>query len=345
MTITGAALLEKIAAAGLYGKGGASFSVAKKWQRLATAANPKKYIVCNASEGEPDVKKDFYILQHFPEKVIQGMLLAMDFFGSQEGYINFNKNYYQQLRNKIDPLLAETAKAGRVIHVFEEEPKYIGGETGALLNAIEGKPVQPRTVASPSLQGIFGVPVLLQNVETYYDIALVAAGEYRQQRFFTLAGGKNPGVFALADTLTAAEVLAATENQPDFPYFLQIGGGASGTVIRAEQAATTKVDGCALVKIYPLSLTPLQVIQPWLAFYAQESCGKCAACKNNSQKLWDFVKNLQDSSEIPWQQFPALFRVLRLGSLCGLGKNLPNSIETYANNVLQLNLSGSVSAR
>lgn len=333
-------LLQQIEAARLVGRGGGSFPVARKWQRFLSVSAAHKLIVCNASEGEPDVKKDFFILEKYPEKVLEGMVLAMNFFQTNEAYINFNKGYYQQLRLKIEPLLAVCQEKGFTIHIFEEKPSYIGGETGALLNAIEGKAVQPRiTPPSASLQGIFGQPVLLQNVETFYDIALVARGEFQQQRFYTLVGGNNPGVFALPNQFTVAQVLQATHNVPNFAYIVQVGGGASGIVIRSDQATQTPVEGCGLVKIIPAQTEALTLLKDWFSFYNRESCGKCVPCRRGSTQLWEMVKDLTDSSQIPWQEFPKIFRILRKGSLCGLGQNLPNSVETYAKNVLQLDLS------
>ena len=112
-------LLSKIEVAGLVGRGGAAFPVHRKWQRIKSLANSKKYVVCNASEGEPSVKKDFHILQNFTAEVIKGMVLTMDFLETKEAYININKNYYQELKNKIDPLIAVCQKNGHIINIFD----------------------------------------------------------------------------------------------------------------------------------------------------------------------------------------------------------------------------------
>lgn len=327
-------LLAKIAAAGLVGRGGSAFPAAKKWERMVSLKNPKKVVVCNASEGEPGVKKDFHILKNFPEKMIKGMLLTMDFLGSKDAYININKDYYQATKSKLDPLIALCREKGYIINIFEEQPSYIGGETGALLNAIEGKKTQPRPdKPSPSVTGIFGAPVLLHNVETFYDIARVAADEYKSTRFSTILGGPKEGTFEVKNEEMIANILKETNNYPDFPFFVQIGGEASGEVLTSEQIETAQLSGCGSIRIYPKETTAKEFLSKLFNFYVKESCGKCTPCRDGSWQLKQMIDQLE-GEEIPWAKISPIIRVMDKGAYCALGSSIVKPVRSYAKNIL-----------
>ena len=328
-------LLAKIAAAGLVGRGGAAFPVHLKWQRIKSVASPKKYVLCNASEGEPGVKKDFHILQNFTAEMFKGMILAMDFLETKEAYLNINQDYYRQLKAKIDPLVAICQKNGHIINLFEEEPSYLGGETGALLNAIEGKKTEPRPASpSPSLAGIFGNPVLVHNVETFYDVARVATGTFQATRFSTISGVKNPGVYEVATTQKVAAILRATENYPDFPFFAQIGGGASGEVITAEQAEERELIGCGSIEVFPLKTKVQEFLSKLFSFYVKESCGKCTPCREGSWQLQKIITTLTEESEIPWDKIAPIIQAMDQTSFCDLGRSIVLPVRSYAKNIL-----------
>ncbi len=332
-------LLAKIEQAGLVGRGGAAFPVHLKWKRIKDLPDPKKYVVCNASEGEIGVQKDLYILQNFPEKVIKGMLFAMDFLSTKEAYFYINKNYYQKLKEKIDPLLAACREKGYLINVFVEEPSYIGGETGALLNAIEGKKTQPRfEKPSPSIKGIFGCPVLLHNVETLYDVARVAMDEFEKTRFSTMLGVKNEGVYKVETDEKVAEALRKTNNYPDFEFFVQVGGGASGEVFTSEQAETVDINNCGSIEIYKIETTSLQFLNKIFNFYEKESCGICTPCRDGSWQLKELLKNLDENSEIPWSKISPIIEVMEKTSFCALGKSIAPPVRSYAKNVLGMEI-------
>lgn len=329
-------LLRQIAQAKLTGRGGAAFPVADKWQRIQEHQSEKKYVVCNASEGEPGVKKDFYILQHFPERVIQGMVLAMDFLGTKEAYLYLNRDYHAELKERLEPLFKQALAKGFLINLFLENPSYIGGESGALLNTIEGKKTQPRNKPpSPSITGINGAPVLLHNVETFYDIALVAAGKYLGQRFVTISGGQNDGVFALKEDLSVAEALRLTANESNQAVLVQVGGGASGPVFSQEQLTEAKLTGCASLEIYPASSSAKQLLQQWADFYATESCGKCTPCREGTWQVQRLVRELgdQEPTEAWWQTVLSLARTMQESSICGLGQSLIIPLQSYYENI------------
>lgn len=330
-------LLIKIKEAGLVGRGGASFPVHLKWQRLLETDAAEKYVVCNVSEGEPGVKKDFYLLQHEAKKVLAGLQLALDFLDSKTAYFNFNADYWRQLESDLEPQLAELRSVGYQLHIFEEEPSYIGGETGALLNAIEGKRTEPRLKPpSPSLTGINGRPILLHNVETLYDVYLVDQNLYQGDRFYTIGGTVNlPGVYQLPADLPVAEVLRQTNNYPDFAFFAQVGGGASGPVWRQEQLETNPAVGAGSIEVYPLTTSAKQILDKWFKFYRAESCGKCAPCRQGTYELEQLVAGLKHGQEIPWDKIEPIIETLKRTAFCELGRSLAVPVKTYWQNVWQ----------
>lgn len=329
--------LEKIKVAGLVGRGGGSFPTHLKWQRMLSTEAEQKYVVCNVSEGEPGVKKDFHILKTEPKTVFHGFRLALDFLETEIGYFYFNSDYWQKLHSELEPVIDHYQAAGYEITIFQEEPSYIGGETGALLNAIEGKRVEPRLKPpSPSLVGINGCPVLLHNVETLYNVSLVARDQYQNYRFYTVGGQvPQPGVYYLSADLSVAEVLQQTDNHPDFAFFAQVGGGASGSVWNQQQLAKNQAAGTGAIEVYPLKTSAHQLVKKWLKFYQDESCGKCAPCRQGTFQLYQQVKNVETDAELDWQEIESVLETLTRTAFCDLGKSLAIPLRTYKHNVLE----------
>lgn len=328
-------ILEKIKAAQLVGRGGAAFPTHIKWSAVKEEKSDKKYVICNASEKEMAVFKDIHILENFPEKLFEGIRLALDFVGTDTCYFNFNKEYYERVKDKIDPLIADFKEKGYSINIYEEEPSYIGGEETALLNAIEGKRLQPRLKPPyPTQAGLYGKPTLIHNVETLYNVACVEDGTFEGKRFYSVSGAvKNEGVFHLPADLTVLQVLEETDNVPDFEYFVQAGGGASGEVLRQDQIADQPVGGTGSVKVYRADIDPKELLMQWLDFYNVESCGKCTPCREGTYQLFMMVK---ENDEIPWDRMQEIMDVLAETSFCALGKSVPVPIRSYMKNVLKL---------
>ncbi len=335
MTTKNSDILEQIKTAALVGRGGAGFPVYMKWKRMKEVENKKKYVVCNASEGEPDVKKDHYLLDHYPETVVKGMVIALDFLGQKEAYFNINAHYFAEFEEKLKKAIEPYEKKGYIFHFFIEKPSYIGGDSGAILNAIEGKRTQPRAKhPSPSILGIFGNPTLVHNVETLYNIARVAEGSFSNTRLYTIGGKvKNPGVFELPDTFTVEEVLRKTNNYSSFPFFAQVGGGASGVVINEEQMKTDTAFGCASIQVYDSETTTRELLLQWFKFYERESCGKCTPCREGTYQLYEMIKKTET---IPWKNILAIVDVLKTTTFCALGSSLPIPVESYIKNILKV---------
>ncbi len=329
-------LIEKIKKAKLVGRGGAGFPTAIKWEATKKAKGKPKYVICNASEGELGVFKDLHILKKHPEQVIKGMVLAMDFLKTKEAYFNFNKDYCRKTILKLNPILKKYEKKGYVFKIYEEKPSYIGGEETALMNAIEGKRIEPRLKPPyPGDSGLFGKPTLIHNVETLFNVAQVHDNQFEPKRFYCLSGKlKKPGVYYLPDNFTIEQILEATKNLPKFDFFVQIGGGASGLVLNQKQIKTQRMTGAGSLQIYKTSMKPRTLLLHWFKFYAEESCGKCTPCREGSYQLWQLVK--KNKQRIPWKKIMEIVNVMGKTSFCALGKSIVIPVKSYRKNILKI---------
>ncbi|MEH6452535.1 MAG: NADH-ubiquinone oxidoreductase-F iron-sulfur binding region domain-containing protein [Psychromonas sp.] len=326
-------ILDKLKQSNLAGRGGAGFPTHLKWQSTQQALGSPKYVICNASEGEPLINKDFYILKNFPEQVFLGMKVAMDFLESRQAYLNIQRPYYQKLKKILDTLIIEYKKQGYQIEVFEEQPSYIGGEETALLNAIEGKRVEPRHKPPyPSEFGLFGKPTLIHNVETLFYIAAIAQGKFEPLQFISIVDiNKTENILQIKEGMTVLEVLQTAKLIPQCEYFVHIFGGASGLVLNSKQIMTQKMHGFGSIIIYSAALEAKDLLLQWFEFYKNESCGKCTPCREGTYQLYQL---LQSNNSIPWKEVMAILETLEVTSFCALGRALPVPVKSYYKNIL-----------
>ncbi|MEI7579339.1 MAG: NADH-ubiquinone oxidoreductase-F iron-sulfur binding region domain-containing protein [bacterium] len=330
-------LLEKIRLAQLIGRGGAEFPTVTKWEFVKKAQGKQKYVICNASEGELGLFKDIFILKNYPDKVLKGMKLAMDFIETKEAYFNINKNYYDEVGEKLKELVKTYEQDGYNFTFYIEEPSYIGGEETALLNAIEKQRVEPRLKPPyPSDAGLFGCPTLIHNVETLYNVALVSEDKFEDKRFYCISGDlKNPGVYQYLASDSIKEILQKSNNWDDESnFFAQIGGSASGPVLNKKQMSSEKVGGAGSIEVYSEKTSALTLLKKWLEFYSKESCGKCTPCREGTYQLYKLVGNLKEGDKIPWHEISELTEDLKITSFCALGRSIYTPINSYLENIL-----------
>lgn len=323
------AILEKIKKAQLVGRGGGCFPTADKWEMVKKAEGKEKYVVCNVSEGEPGVKKDGYILGNYPEKVIDGMNLAIKFLGAKKGILYINHKYHKKFQKSLKKIIGNSK-----IEFFVKpiEGGYIGGEESAMLNAIEGKRIGPRLRPPfPTTNGLWNCPTLINNVETFYNVSLVNSGEYKKTRFYTINGDCLwTGVYEFPETYTIENILNKTNNYPEFDFFVQVGGDASGEVLNSTQLKR-RAGGAASITIYSsIKNKPIDMFKYWLNFFVQESCGKCTPCREGVYRLLEIV----NSPKPDWNKFSDILNTLDDTAFCGLGCVVPVPLKSYVNNVL-----------
>ena len=314
-------IIEKIEEAGLTGRSGGGFPTHLKWQAVKQAKGKKKYVVCNGSEGEPGVFKDKYILENEPLKVIEGMKIALKELGAASGYLYLNPDYYQTMKTPLGRLISDLP-----IEIFKKPSGYLAGEETVLLNAIEGKALEPRLKPPfPSDKGLFGKPTLINNVETFYWISKIAKSEYKKERFYSIGGAApNKGVFLFPENLNIATILRQSKNWPGFDFFVQTGGGASGEILLASELEKP-LKGIGAIIIYnKIKTNPLLLMQKWVRFFMENNCDKCTPCREGIYRLSEIL-NKQKTTAPPAnnkdvQTLKDVFLALEKTSLCPLGR-------------------------
>jgi NADH:ubiquinone oxidoreductase subunit F (NADH-binding) len=309
-------LIQKLKQVNLLGRGGAAFPTYLKWQMVLDAPASKKYIVANGSEGEPNVHKDFFILQNYPQVLVDGLKQALATIPGSEGIIYLNKKYYRRFKKPLEKIIAKSA-----ITVFEEKGGYLSGEETVLCEEIEGKLARPRLRPPfPGQKGINGCPTLINNIETFYYVSKIAHDDYEPKRFYTISGDvKKSGVHEMSLDLTIREVLEKTNNWPKKDFFVQAGGGASGEIFLNTEL-DREVGGSGAVIVYDRQKTdPYLLMYRWAKFFMESNCDKCTPCREGVYRLAEMLhKRMIDQAILN-----DLFLVMEESSFCALGRSVP----------------------
>ena len=322
-------LIQKLKKHNLTGRGGAGFPTWKKWDMVKNAPGNKKYVVCNLSEGEPGVAKDRFILDNYLKILIEGIYLAMKTVRAQRGFLAIKDHYYDKyfgmLQNHIgsDP-----------IEVIRKTGGYISGEETTLLEVIEGNShPEPRIRPPyPVTDGLWKCPTLVNNAETLYSAALIAHNRYKNERLVSISGDcPNPGVFSIPENHTIKQALEESCNIISEEYFVQVGGGASGTVLNQNQLNSPLL-GMAAIIVYNRRLTKLGDLSiKWARFFRDESCGKCVPCREGTYRICEIL----ESEKPDWGLMFDVFENLKASSFCAFGSFVPVPFESLIKNVLQ----------
>ncbi len=331
-------IIRKITKANLCGRGGAAFPTAKKWKMVKEAKGEKKYVIANGSEGEPGVFKDTYIVEKYPEKLIKGVLLAMEAVGAQNAYLYLRADLYEKhkknLREIIQEKILRQAQNDTIkITVFREDGKYLNGEETTLLNSIERKRSEPRYKPPyPTECGLWGCPTLVNNVETFYQVAQIADDNYKNQRFYSISGKvQNEGVFELEVDLTVDQVLKKTKNYPERAFFVQTGGGAHGFIYTKDECKNALLQGAGALVVHDYQEDPLEILKFWTEFFLLRNCGQCIPCREGFYRINQLLK--QD--EIDYELIKEILYVMADASYCGLGQFAPEGYLDFIKKILK----------
>jgi len=310
-------IIAKLKKADLRGRGGADFPTYLKWQMVYDVDSGHKYIVANGSEGEPNVLKDEWILKNHPDELVNGLKIALETFKGSEAIIFLRKDYYKKYRAKLGKLIGQAK-----ITVFKEHGGYLSGEETVLCEEIERNlPARPRHKPPfPGQAGISGQPTLINNVETFYYVSKIDKGEYKKTRLYSITGKvPNKGVFELPVDWSIDKILKETKNTPEFDYFVQVGGGASGDILLSSET-NQAVSGSGAIVVYDKDKTdPWVLMRTWIDFFMRENCDKCTPCREGSYRMLEMIKAREFNKDI----LEELFYVLENTSFCALGKSIP----------------------
>ena len=373
-------IIDEVLKSGLRGRGGGGFPTGRKWQLVADAtvrrgsATATKYVICNGDEGDPGAFMDRILLESYPLRVIEGLTIAAWAVGAKEGIFYIRAEYPQaviRVRKALD-LCRQRGLLGEHImdtdfsfdiRVFEGAGAFVCGEETALIASIEGKRGFPHLRPPyPAQSGLFGMPTLINNVETLSQIPYIirhGAEEYTKvgtkgspgTKVFALAGRVNHGglievpmgttlrdiVEKIGGGVESKTIGAKEETKPEALKAVQT-GGPSGGCIPAE-LCDAEVDFDGLNKMGAImgsgglvvlgeSSCMVDVARYFLQFTAQESCGKCTFCRIGTRRMLDILDRLttgQGTME-DIDRLEQLAKSIKVSALCGLGKTAPNPV-------------------
>lgn len=330
-------IIAKLKQANLLGRGGANFPTGLKWEAVKNIKAPKKYIICNGSEGEPSVFKDRYLFQRNSDTVIEGIKIALETIDHSEAYVYLNKEYYAEFKDKLRRLIKNLP-----IRLFRKSGGYIAGEESVICNAIAGERLMPRSKPPfPSEQGLFGAPTLINNVETFYWVARIAAGDYKNTRLYSISGdARNPGVYDLPIDYSVERILKETGNFPllNFnlskkpKFFVQTGGGAIGEILLPTEIKTRTVGGAGAIIFYDYKKTNLlKLMGSWAEFLTNGNCDKCVPCREGLYRLNEML----EKGDLDLPTINDLFFAMEETSFCALGKYASSSFKGVVNKLLK----------
>ncbi|MBR5252773.1 MAG: NADH-quinone oxidoreductase subunit NuoF [Clostridia bacterium] len=349
---------------GLRGRGGAGFPTGRKWEFASKVQSDKKYVCCNADEGDPGAFMDRSILEGDPHAVLEAMAIAGYAIGSDEGYIYVRAEYpiaIKRLQIAIDQA-HEYGLLGKNIFgtdfSFDIQLRFgagafVCGEETALMTSIEGKRGEPRPRPPfPAVKGLFGKPTILNNVETYANIAQIIN---KGPEWFSSMGtetSKGTKVFALGGNITNTGLVEIPMGTTLREVVEEIGGGIpNGKKFKAAQTGgpsggclpaeliDTPIDFDTLVKagsmmgsggliVMDEDTCMVDIAKFFLEFTVDESCGKCSPCRVGTVRLLEILEKITSGNgEMEdLDKLEELANYIKSASLCALGQTAPNPI-------------------
>lgn len=349
----GADALRKVERSSLRGRGGAGFPTSLKWELAAKSPGAKRYVICNADEGEPGTFKDRVILSEFADLVFEGMTIGGWVIGAAQGIV-YLRAEYTYLRPHLEAVLKRRREAGLLgpavaghefafdISIHMGSGAYVCGEETALIESLEGQRGEPRNRPPfPIDTGYLGNPTIVNNVETFAWVTCILAkgpewfksiGTQKSagRKLFSVSGDcARPGVYEFPMGITVAELLR--EVGGDGAKAVQV-GGAGGQCVPATHFDRTLAfedipTGGSVIVLGP-NRDPLRVVRNFLDFFLEESCGQCTPCREGIPKLIECVDLLNEGhcSMSYLKEISDLGETMQLASKCGLGQSAPNAL-------------------
>jgi bidirectional [NiFe] hydrogenase diaphorase subunit len=357
-------VIDEVTKSGLRGRGGAGYPTGLKWSTVSKSVGAQKYVICNADEGDPGAFMDRSVLESDPHRVLEGMLIAGYAVGASEAYIYVRAEYplaIKRLRNAIRQaervgLLGSNICGTRFsfrVDLRLGAGAFVCGEETALIASVEGKRGTPRPRPPyPAMEGLFGKPTLINNVETYANIAPIIrnGGEWYAQvgtekskgtKVFALAGRvENTGLVEVPMGISLREmVFEIGGGIPEGRKFkaVQTGGPSGGClptdcldmpVDYESLARAGSIMGSGGMIVMDESSCMVDVAKYFMDFCMTESCGKCIPCRVGTfqmRRILEAIGNMT-ATEQDLKMLEELCDLLKHTSLCGLGQSAPNPV-------------------
>jgi bidirectional [NiFe] hydrogenase diaphorase subunit len=359
-------VMDHITRSGLRGRGGAGYSVGLKWSTVAKAEGPQKYVICNGDEGDPGAFMDRSVMEDYSFKILEGMTIAAYAVGANHGYLYVRAEYplaVKRLRAAIRQAQKHNLlgnNIGGTTFNFEVEVRlgagaFVCGEETALIASIEGKRGTPRPRPPyPAEHGLWGYPTLINNVESYANIAPIIRNgvewytgigteKSRGTKVFSLTGSiTNTGLIEVPMGITLREIIfeigGGIPNGKRFKA-VQTGGPSGGCI--PEQYLDMPVDYDSLLHlgtymgsggmiVMDETACMVDVAKYFMEFCMSESCGKCIPCRVGTAQMYDLLDKITQGEATldDLAMLEEIASMVKSTSLCGLGQGAPTPIQS-----------------
>ena len=359
-------VIEDVLNSGLRGRGGAGFPTGLKWKFAKASDNDKKYIICNADEGDPGAFMDRSVLEGDPHSILEGMTIAGYAIGSTQGYIYVRAEYPLAII-RLEKAIAQAKEKGFLgdnildsgfsfdISLKKGAGAFVCGEETALMHSIEGQRGMPTLKPPfPANSGLWRKPTNINNVETFANIpwiivnggdkySAIGTEKSKGTKVFALTGKiKKSGTVEVPMGITLREVIfdigGGIINDKKFKA-VQIGGPSGGCL--PESLLDTPVDydslnntgaimGSGGMVVMDENSCMVDVAKFFLSFVVEESCGKCTFCRIGNKRMFEILDRItKGKGEMKdLDELEKLAYQVKNGSLCGLGQTAPNPVLT-----------------
>lgn len=347
------AVLDIVRDSNLKGRGGAGFPTGVKWNLAATAHSEKKFVVCNADEGEPGTFKDRVLITEYPRLIFEGMVIAAFAIGARNGFL-YLRGEYRSFRPMLEKVLDGMRKEGALgtdimgrqgfdfdIEVRLGAGAYICGEETALIESLEGNRGEPRNRPPfPVNTGFEGYPTIVNNVETFVTVPhIVAKGpewfkkigteKSSGSKLISVSGDcKKPGVYEVLFGTSVKEILKLAGGLD--AKAVQIGGASGTCVVRPEfghKIAFEDFPTGGSVMVLGRKRKMLDAAENFLKFFDEEHCGQCTPCREGVPVLLEGVRMLRkgECTKDYLKELLSLGETMQCAAKCGLGQSAPNA--------------------
>lgn len=357
-------VVDAVSRSGLRGRGGAGYPTGLKWATVAKAKAERKYVICNADEGDPGAFMDRSVLESDPHRVLEGMAIAAYAVGANQGYIYIRAEYPTAI-SRLQIAIRQAQRLGLLgSHIFDSPfdfkidirigaGAYVCGEETALMASIEGKRGLPSPRPPyPAESGLWGYPTLINNVETLANIApiirkgadwfaSIGTEKSKGTKVFALAGKiRNTGLIEVPMGTTLRQIVEEMGGGvPDggIAKAVQTGGPSGGCI--PASAFDTPVDYESLAQLGSImgsggaivmdeSTNMVDVARYFMEFCMDESCGKCVPCRVGTVQLHRLLTKIsqKEATLADLELLEELCDMVKHTSLCGLGQSAPNPV-------------------
>ena len=357
-------VIREVKDSGVRGRGGAGFPTGLKWELVKKHENDTKYIVCNGDEGDPGAFMDRMLLESYPYRVIEGMIVAAYATDIHHGYFYIRAEYplaVKRIREALKICEAKNYLGKNILgsgfdlelQIYEGAGAFVCGEESALIASIEGNRGFPRMRPPfPAESGLWGKPTLVNNTETLAQISYIL--REGAEGFSKIGSGKSTGtkVFALAGKVARGGLIEVPMGITIKQVIEEIGGGiANGRKFKAVQIggpsggcipaehSDTPIDfeslgemgammGSGGLVVLDDTDCMVDIARYFLSFTQEESCGKCTFCRVGTKRMLDILDGIVSGKgkKGDIEELEHLAEWTKKGSLCGLGKTAPNPV-------------------